>query len=114
MADEDVIVAEVEAPPIEPNNPIADFLKSVEDQKYTDAEKQFNDMVTDRLQTQMDQAKMKIASAIYGDEEVEAAQDEVATEIGDLTQEDDEDEDIVVDGTLDDIEDDDDYPVAPV
>lgn len=111
MADEDVIVAEVEAPPIEPNNPIADFLKSVEDQKYTDAEKQFNDMVTDRLQTQMDQAKMKIASAIYGDEEVEAAQDEVETEIGDLTQEDDDDEDIVVDGTLDD---DDDYPVAPV
>ena len=105
MADEDVIVAEVEAPPIEPNNPIADFLKSVEDQKYTDAEKQFNDMVTDRLQTQMDQAKMKIASAIYGDEEVEAAQDEVET------QEDDDDEDIVVDDTLDD---DDDYPVAPV
>lgn len=80
MADEDVVVAEVEAPPIEPNNPIEDFLKAIEDQKYTDAENQFNDMVNDRLQAQLDQARAKIAGQIYGEEELEDAIDEVESE----------------------------------
>ena len=34
-------------------------------------------MVTDRLQDAMDQAKIKIATNLYGEEEVEAAQQEV-------------------------------------
>jgi len=94
MADEDVVIGEVEADPIEtPTNPIVDFMKSVEDQKYTDAQKQFNDMVTDRLQTQLDQARTKIASAIYGDEELAAAQAEV-----------EEEEDDTEEGTLDDFD----------
>lgn len=90
MADEDVVVAEVDAPPIEPNNPIADFLKSVEDQNYTSAEQQFNDMVNDRLQDQMDQAKVKIATAIYGEEEIEAAEAEVQAELDDEELDDEE------------------------
>jgi len=93
MADEDVVIGEVEADPIEtPTNPIVDFMKSVEDQKYTDAQKQFNDMVTDRLQTQLDQARTKIASAIYGDEELAAAQAEVEEDDteGDLEYNEDE------------------------
>ena len=78
MADEDVVVGEVEADPIEtPVNPIVDFMKSVEDQKYTDAQQQFNDMINDRLQTQLDQARTKIATSIYGEEELDAAMAEV-------------------------------------
>lgn len=81
MADEDVVVGEVDADPIEtPENPIVDFMKSVEDQNFTSAESQFNDMVNDRLQQQLDQARAKIAGAIYGEEEVEAAIDEVEGE----------------------------------
>ena len=69
MADEDVIVGEVEADPIEtPANPIVDFLKSVEDKDLVSAEKQFNDLIGDRLQDAMDAAKVKIASSLYGDE----------------------------------------------
>ena len=81
MADEDVVVSEVDADPIEtPENPIVDFMKSVEDQNFTSAEAQFNDMVNDRLQQQLNQARAKIAGAIYGEEEVEAAIDEVEGE----------------------------------
>jgi len=91
MADEDVVVGEVGADPIEtPENPIVDFMKSVEDQNFTSAEKQFNDMVTDRLQNQLDQARTQIASAIYGEKELEAAVAEVEGEL-----EDDEPEDEV-------------------
>ena len=97
MADEDVVVAEVEAPPIEPNNPIADFLNSVEGQEFTTAEKQFNDMIGDRLQAQLDQAKAAIAGQIYGQAEVDAARAEVE---GEMDLEDEE----VVDGTLDDLD----------
>mgnify|MGYP000539548241 CR=1 FL=1 len=71
MPDDDVVVAEVEADPIDAPNPIADFLKSVEDQNFVGAESQFKDMVNDRLQDAMDQAKVKIASNLYGDGEEE-------------------------------------------
>ena len=67
-------------------NPIADFISSVENEKYTDAEQQFNDMIGDRLQDTLDQAKIRIAQSIYGEEEVDDAIDEV--ESGDI--EDDE------------------------
>lgn len=77
MPDDDVVIGEVGADPIDAHNPIADFLKSVEDQNFVGAENQFNDMVTDRLQDAMDQAKIKIATNLYGEEEVEAAQQEV-------------------------------------
>ena len=91
MADEDVIVGEVEADPIEtPENPIVDFMKSVEDQNFTSAEKQFNDMVTDRLQNQLDQARTQIASAIYGEEELDAAVAEVEGELEDEELDDEE------------------------
>jgi len=72
MPDDDVVVGEVGADPIDAPNPIADFLKSVEDQNFVGAEAQFNDMVSDRLSDAMDQAKIKIASNIYGDGEPEA------------------------------------------
>lgn len=101
MADEDVVVGEVEADPIEtPENPIVDFMKSVEDGEYTSAEQQFNDMIGDRLQDALDAAKVRIAQSIYGDDEVAAAEDEVEAEV-------EEDK-------LDDEQDADDEDVAPV
>lgn len=70
MADEDVVVDEIQAEPIQTNSQaIADFLKAVEDQNFTQAERQFNDMIGDRLQDTLDQAKMKIASGFYDEEE---------------------------------------------
>ena len=93
MADEDVVVGEVDADPIEtPENPIVDFMKSIEDQNFTSAEKQFNDMVNDRLQNQLDQARTQIASAIYGEEELETAVAEVEGELEDEEFEEPEDE----------------------
>jgi len=114
MADEDVVVGEVAADPIEtPANPIVDFMKSVEDQNFTSAERQFNDMIGDRLQNALDQAKVKIAQSIYGGE------------IDDMVEPEEEDEDFIDDaeeGTLDDFDvelsddeqDADDEDVAPV
>jgi hypothetical protein len=95
MADDDVIIDELDAEPIVTNNPIADFLKSVENQEFTDAERQFNDMVSDRLQTQLDQAKLAIASSIYGDEEVSDVMDEL--EDDDETDDDETDDDLTDD-----------------
>ena len=71
MSVEDVVIGEVEADPIESPNPIADFLNSVESQDFVSAERQFNDMVGDRLQNAMDQAKVKIASSLYNGEELD-------------------------------------------
>ncbi len=108
MADEDVVVGEVEADPIEtPENPIVDFMKSVEDGEYTSAEQQFNDMIGDRLQDALDAAKVRIAQSIYGDDEVAAAEDEVEAEVEEDKLDDFED-------SLDDEQDADDEDVAPV
>ena len=118
MADEDVVVGEVEADPIEtPTNPIVDFMKSVEDGEFTSAEQQFNDMIGDRLQDALDAAKVKIATSLYGkigdmsDEEVE---DDIEDEVEDETVDDldVEPEDEVE--LTDDEQDADDEDVAPV
>ena len=62
LPDDDVVVGEVETDDVadaapESPNPIQDFLNSVEGQDFVSAEKQFNDMVGDRLQNALDQAK---------------------------------------------------------
>lgn len=66
---EDPVVAEVGAEPIENNNPIEDLLAAIETQDYTSAERQFNDLIGDRLQDTLDQAKVRIASGIFNGEE---------------------------------------------
>ena len=83
LPDDDIIIDEIPAEEIEAPNPIADFLKSVEDQNFNVANQQFNDMVGDRLQDTLDQAKQRIASAIYGDEEDEVEEPEVQDELDD-------------------------------
>ena len=61
-------------------NPIQDMIGSIETGDYNNAEKQFNSLVGDRLQDALDQAKVRIAQSVFGEEEVEAAIDEVESE----------------------------------
>jgi hypothetical protein len=65
MSEEDYIIDELEAEPIENNNPIEDLLRSIESQSYTDAEEKFNDIIGDRLQDTLDQAKVRIAGKVF-------------------------------------------------
>lgn len=86
MGDEDVIVAEVEADPIENNNPIEDLLKSIETGQYTDAEQSFSDIIGSRLQDTLDQAKIRIADTMHN------AQQDAEEEVDDNNNEFEEDE----------------------
>ena len=52
-------------------NRIDDFIKAIEKQDFTSAEKDFNDMIGDRMQDALDQAKVSVASKMYNDEEPE-------------------------------------------
>ena len=61
----DHIIAEVEADPIENNNPIEDLINHIQTQQYTDAEQAFNDIIGDRLQDKLDQAKIRIADQMF-------------------------------------------------
>ncbi len=90
---QDPVIDELEAEPIETNSgPIEDFLKAIEDQNFTQAERQFNDIVGDRLQDTLDQAKARIAASIHNqveDEESEEDED-VEYEFDDDNEEDTE------------------------
>jgi len=84
MADNDVVVDELESEDIQTDSkPIEDLLDAIQSQEFETAEKAFNDIVGDRLQDTLDQAKMRIASSIYGDEAVADAQAEVQADIED-------------------------------
>lgn len=77
MADEDVIVGEVEADPIETNNPIEDFLDAVQDQNFTQAKTFFDDVLNDRLQDAIDQKKVAVSQSVYGtQDDIETSEDE--------------------------------------
>ena len=98
MADEDVVVAEVDADPIEAPNPIRDLLQSIEAGEYNDAEQAFNDIIGDRLQDTLDQAKVRIADQIFNaeqedeDDEEEEFDDDTELELDDDFEEEDEDD----------------------
>jgi len=88
---QDTVIDELEAEPIQTNSgPIEDFLKAIEDQNFTQAERQFNDIVGDRLQDTLDQAKARIAASIYN--EVEDGDD--GDEQEDYDYDDEEDNDV--------------------
>lgn len=60
------------------SNKIEDFVNAIQSKRYTDAESQFNDMIGDRLQQRLDQAKVDIANRIYNaEQEVENEPEEV-------------------------------------
>ena len=88
---EDPVVAEVGAEPIENNNPIEDLLKAIETQDYTSAESQFNDLIGDRLQDTLDQAKVRIASGVFNGAEESEESEEVGEEEVDYDFTDEED-----------------------
>jgi len=90
----ETVVAEVEAAPIENNNPIADLLKSIEGEDFNTAETQFNDLIGDRLQDTLDQAKVRIASSIYNGEEPEQEEREEDLDIDAELEVEIEDEDL--------------------
>ena len=54
---------------------VNDFINAIEKQDFTSAEKNFNDMIGDRMQDALDQAKVKVASAMYNDEESEEVEE---------------------------------------
>jgi len=89
MADEDVIVAEVPAEPIENNNPIEDLINSIQNKEYTDAEQTFNDIIGDRLQNALDQTKVRMANQMYNDAEEEYDEEEGDEEMSDNEFDDD-------------------------
>jgi len=57
-------------------NGIEDFLNAVQSKNYTDAEAKFNELIGDKLQDTLDQAKARIAGQIYNDE-VEESEEEL-------------------------------------
>lgn len=78
------LVGEVGADEIDANNSaIRDFIKSIEDKNFTQAEYQFNNMVGDRLGDVLDQTKVKLAGQLFNDEEPEEETDLEVEELED-------------------------------
>ena len=86
MSEENVIIDELEAEPIETGSePIADLINAIQAQDFNAAESQFNDLVGERLADTLDQAKIAIADQIFnaqadawsdaGDDEVDEVED---------------------------------------
>ena len=66
MADEDVIIDEIEAEPIQTaSGAIGDLINYISNQDFVSAESQFNDLVGSRLQDTLDQARIKISDEIF-------------------------------------------------
>jgi hypothetical protein len=60
---------------------ISDFIDAIANKNFTSAEKQFGDMVDDRMQAALDQAKIDVANRIYNDQtEIKDDEDEDAVE----------------------------------
>lgn len=54
---------------------ISDFIDAIQNKSFTSAEKQFNDMVDDRMQAALNQAKLDVANRIYNNEPEEEEND---------------------------------------
>ena len=97
MSYDETVIAQVDAPEIENNNPIEDLLAAIEAGEYNDAEHAFNDIIGDRLQDTLDQAKIQIADRVFNaqqDVDVESEEEDIIDEEDldlDLDLDDDED-----------------------
>ena len=93
MSEENTLIDELQAEPIQTDSkPIEDFLKAIEDQNFTQAERQFNDLIKDRLQDTLDQTKARIAASIGDTSEYEfEPESESELELGADTDDNDED-----------------------
>jgi hypothetical protein len=80
------------------SEPIQDLLQAIQDTNYTQAERHFNDIVGDRLQDTLDQAKSRIASSLGSDPEddddLEIDEDDLEFDDEDLDFDDEEEEDL--------------------
>lgn len=54
---------------VEETNPIEDLLDYIQDKNYNQAEKQFTDLLDDRVQNVLNQTKVKIAGQIFNAQE---------------------------------------------
>lgn len=79
-------IATVHHPDIESPNPIADLIDKIGEKDYTSAEKTFQDVMQDRLDDVLDQAKIRLAGQMYNYEEPE----EIS--LADLDSEEEEDD----------------------
>ena len=93
MSEENTLIDELQAEPIQTDSkPIEDFLKAIEDQNFTQAERQFNDLIQDRLQDTLDKTKARIAASIGDTSEYEfEPESESELELGADTDDNDED-----------------------
>jgi hypothetical protein len=93
MADEDVIIDEIEAEPIQTaSGAIGDLINYISNQDFVSAESQFNDLVGSRLQDTLDQARIKISDEIFNAQQ--DLEDEDEDEEIDLSDIDLDDEDL--------------------
>lgn len=86
MPDNDVDAATVTIP---------DLLAAIKDDNFNLAGNHFNDLVNDKLQVSLNQNKIRLASSIFNDEELEDEEDfeveaELDDELEDLEVEDEE------------------------
>ena len=93
MSEENTLIDELQAEPIQTDSkPIEYFLKAIEDQNFTQAERQFNDLIQDRLQDTLDQTKARIAASIGDTSEYEfEPESESELELGSDTDDNGED-----------------------
>ena len=54
---------------VEETNPIEDLLDYIQDKNYNQAEKQFTDLLDDRVQNVLNQTKVKVAGQIFNAQE---------------------------------------------
>lgn len=99
---DDNIIDELEAEPIETNNSVEELINYIQNQQYTDAEQAFNDTIGDRLQSTLDQAKMRIADTMFNAQQEVDDEDSFEYDIDD-----EEDLDLDLDLELDDFDDED-------
>jgi hypothetical protein len=94
MADEDVIIDEIEAEPIQTaSGAIGDLINYIRNQDFVSAESQFNDLVGSRLQDTLDQARIKISDEIFNAQQDLDDEDEDEDDL-DLSDIDLDDEDL--------------------
>ena len=61
-------------------NEIEDFVTNIQDKNFTAAEANFNNAISSRIDTALDQAKVRVASQIYNDVDVESEEEDLETE----------------------------------
>lgn len=83
---------EVNDPVVQSKLDIDDFIKAIETQNFVQAERQFGDLLGQRISDALDQSKARIASQVFGDDDDDEEEDISDEEIEDGLEEIDDDE----------------------